>query len=74
MSHYGTRDDPNQKIRISGYLNLVNGNGSLTLNVKNIQYNESGTYKLNVWSRKKTPEVGISVNVLGKTRLNLSYQ
>ena len=71
MSHYRTRDDPNQKIRISGYLNLVNGNGTLTLNVKNIQYNESGDYAVLVWgsfwSNEKTiPGVIISVKVKGK--------
>ena len=35
VPYYGTRDDPNQN-RISGYLNLVDGNGTLTLDVKSI--------------------------------------
>ena len=69
---YGTHDDPNQN-RISGYLNLVNGNGTLTLNVKNIQYNESGDYVMFAWNLlekalgKTIYGVAISVKVKGKT-------
>ena len=72
MSYYGKRDDPNQN-RISGYLNLVNGNGTLTLNVKNIQYNESGDYVMFAsWKRffsngKTIYGIAISVIVKGKT-------
>ena len=72
MSYYETHDDPNQN-RISGYLNLVNGNGTLTLNVKNI-HNESGDYVMFAsWKRFFLNEknvqggVAISVKVKGKT-------
>ena len=72
MSYHGTRDDPKQN-RINGYLNLVNGNGSLTLNLKNIQYNESGDYVMFAsWKRffsngKTIYGIAISVIVEGKT-------
>ena len=44
--NYTLNNNPFEWNRISGYLNLNNGNGTLTINLLNVQYNESGVFSL----------------------------
>ena len=51
------------KVRI-GSLNLVNGTGTATVKLKNIQYNESGVFYLDIAISKE--KLGVNVEVQGK--------
>ena len=42
---YNINNNPFEWNRISGNLHLNNGNGTLTINILNVQYNESGVFK-----------------------------
>ena len=44
--NYVTENNPIDKNRISSNLKLIDGNGTLTVTLSNIQYNESGVFKL----------------------------
>ena len=43
---YTLNNNPFEWNRISGNLHLYNGNGTLTINISNVQYNESGVFSL----------------------------
>lgn len=61
--NYFEVNNPFKQNRVSGYLNLANGNGTLTLEIKNIQYNESRIY---IFEMFETEELGVYVEVQGK--------
>ena len=62
---YNLKDNPFDQNRISGSLNLVNGNGTVIFELKNLEYDEDGVFTLK--SRVKVKdEFGISVKVQGK--------
>ena len=44
--NYTLNNNPFEWNRISGNLNLNNGNGTLAINISNVQYNESGVFSL----------------------------
>ena len=43
---YNLNNNPFEWNKISGNLNLNNGNGTLSINISNVQYNESGVFSL----------------------------
>ena len=44
--NYTLKNNPFDWNRIAGNFNLNNGNGTLTINISNVQYNESGVFSL----------------------------
>ena len=44
--NYTLKNNPFDWNKISGNLNLYNGNGTLTINILNVQSNESGVFSL----------------------------
>ena len=58
-------DNPFDQNRISGSLNITNGNGTVILELKNLQYDEDGVFTLKGIFVVKD-EFGISVKVQGK--------
>ena len=57
--------NPFDKNRISGSINLVNGSGTATFELKNIQYNEYGDFVFETVISSKE-KLGIAVEVQGK--------
>ena len=66
MWYYNLNNNPFDENRISGSLNLVNGNGTATFQLKNIQYDEDGNFTLEIY---KTERRGVNVKVQGKIEL-----
>ena len=62
---YEPGDNPFDQNRISGSLNLVNGNGTLIFKLKNLQYDEDGVFTLESFIKVKD-EFGISLKVQGE--------
>ena len=62
---YKPNDNPFDQNRISGSLNIINGNGTVILELKNLQYDEDGVFTLKSIVKVKD-EFGISVKVQGK--------
>ena len=62
---YESNNNPFDQNRISGSLNLVNGNGTVILELKNLQYDEDGVFTLKSFIKVKD-EFGITVKVQGK--------
>ena len=60
---YASNNNLFDEDRINGSMNLVNGNGAATFELKNIQYDESGLFILNI---VKVEKLGIAVEVHGK--------
>ena len=48
--NYNPNNNPFERKRISGNLHLNNGNGTLTIILSNVQYNESGVFSLEIIS------------------------
>ena len=63
---YEPHNNPFDKNRISGSLNLVNGNGTAIFELKNIQYDESGVFNLEIFKAERR---GVNVEVQGKRLL-----
>ena len=61
---YSQNSNPFDRNRIKGSLNLVNGNGTLIFELKNLQYDEDGVFTLKSRIKVKD-EFGISVKVQG---------
>ena len=64
MLGYNPKDNPFDQNRISGSLNLVNGNGTVIFELKNLEYDEDGVFTLKSIFKVKD-EFGISVRVQG---------
>ena len=62
---YPPKDNPFDQNRISGSLNLINGNKTVIFQLKNLQYDEDGVFTLKGIIKVKD-EFGISVKVQGK--------
>ena len=62
---YSPKDNPFDQNRISGSLNIINGNGTVILELKNLQYDEDGVFALKSFVKFKD-EFGITVKVQGK--------
>ena len=63
---YYKNNNPFDKSRVDGYLNLIDGNGTVTFELKNIQYNESGVFYLEIFKNEK---LGVTVDVQGKKNI-----
>ena len=68
MWNYNSNNNPFERNRISGSLNLVNGYGTATFELKNIQYNEDGDFTLEMFKIEK-----LSVNVKVQGKIELPY-
>ena len=53
------------KDRLAGNINLINGNGSLTVSISNVQYNDSGEISLRFLSGAIKERVPINFDVQG---------
>ena len=62
---HNPKEIPFDQNRISGSLNLINGNGTVILELKNLQYDDDGVFTLKSIIKVKD-EFGISVKVQGK--------
>ena len=51
--------------RISGSINLINGNGTATFELKNLQYDEDGVFMLEIFRSEK---LGMTVEVQGERK------
>ena len=63
--NYEPINNPFDQNRIKGLLNLVNGNGTVIFELKNLQYDEDGVFTLKSCVIVKD-EFGISVKFQGK--------
>ena len=64
---YDKNDNPFDKSRVDGYLNLIDGTGTVTFELQNIQYNESGDFYLEIF--KLSEKLGVTVDVQGKKKI-----
>ena len=62
---YEPNRNPFDQNRINGSLNIINGNGTVIFELKNLQYDEDGVFTLKSCVIVKD-EFGISVKVQGK--------
>ena len=60
--NYNTNNNPFEENRLKGNLNLNNGNGTLSVEISNIQYNESGVFTLEIF---KTEKLNVILDVQG---------
>ena len=63
--NYNTYNNPFDRNRISGSLNIINGNGTVIFELKNLEYDEDGVFTFKGIFVVKD-EFGISVKVQGK--------
>ena len=48
MSYDENNNNPFEKNKLNGHLNLTNGNGDLNVMISNVQYNQSGVFILDI--------------------------
>ena len=60
---YTSRNNPFSEDRINGSINLINGNGTATFELKNLEYDEDGVFKLDIL---KVENLGVTVEIKGK--------
>ena len=58
---YFHRDNPFDQNRISGSLNIINGNGTVIFELKNLEYDEDGVFTLEMLEIFKSEKLGINV-------------
>ena len=59
---YDTYNNPFEENKLKGNLSLTNGNGALSVEISNIQYDESGVFILDIF---KTEKLNVTVDVQG---------
>ena len=64
---YASNNNPFEQNRLKGDLSLTNGNGALTVEISNIQYDESGVFILEIF---KTEKLNVTVDVQGNEETN----
>ena len=64
--NYNTYNNPFDRNRISGSLNIINGNGTVIFELKNLEYDEDGVFTLEMLEIFKSEKLGINVKVQGK--------
>ena len=62
---YETNNNPFEQNKLKGELSLTNGNGALSVEISNIQYNESGVFILDIF---KTEKLNVTVDVQGNDK------
>ena len=72
MWNYNTYNNPFDRNRISGSLNIINGNGTVIFELKNLEYDEDGVFTLEMLEIFKSEKLGI--NVKFKVRKALKSQ